>query len=149
MHNFWQARLASFLEGMFSLFCRLALARACYACLPTVFDLVLPVEGPSIVFVVGRSTPLAIRMHGASLRAVAHQPEVALASWWNNQDPRRLLSQRRTLSSPCSGRGPSTINSSHLSCNLIGHAAIVAWCTSQCIRLPDPFRVQRGHATPD
>ena len=101
----------------------------CYACLPTVFDLVLPVEGPLIVLVVGRSTPWVIRMHGASLRAVARRPEVALASWWNNQDPGRLLSQRRTLSDPCSGLLPFvdrvyTINILHLSRNLIGHAAI-------------------------
>ena len=33
----------------------------CYACLPTVFNLVLPVEGPSIVLVVGRSMPWVIR----------------------------------------------------------------------------------------
>ena len=78
----------------------------CYACLPTVFDLVLPVEGPLIVFVVSRSTQWVIRMHGASLRVIARQPEVALASWWNNQDPGQLLSQRRTLSGPCSGLLP-------------------------------------------
>ena len=76
----------------------------CSACLPTVFDLVLPVEGPSTVLVVSRSTPWVIRMHGASLQAVAHRPEVALASWWNNQDPGGL--QRRTLSGPCSGLLP-------------------------------------------
>ena len=39
----------------------------CYACLPTVFDLVLPVEGPSIVLVVSHSMPWVIRMHGTSL----------------------------------------------------------------------------------
>ena len=33
----------------------------CYACLPTVFDLVLPVKGPSIVLVVGLSTLWVIR----------------------------------------------------------------------------------------
>ena len=32
LHNFWQARQASFLEGMFSPFCRPALARACVVC---------------------------------------------------------------------------------------------------------------------
>ena len=78
----------------------------CCACLPTVFDLVLPVEGPSIVLVIGRSMPGVIRMHSASLRAVAHRPEVAMAPWWNNQDPGRLLSQCRTLSGPCSGLLP-------------------------------------------
>ena len=34
----------------------------------------------------------------------------------------------------CCCRGPSMINISNLSCNLIGHAAILA-CTCQCIRL--------------
>ena len=76
----------------------------CYACLLTVFDLVLPVEGPSIVLVVGRSTPRVIRT--ALPCAVARRPEVVLASWWNNQDPGRLLLQRRTLSDPCSGLLP-------------------------------------------
>ena len=70
---------------------------------------------------------------------VATQPEVALASWWNNQDSGRLLSQYGTLCGPCPGllqfADMSMINISHLSCNLIGHADIVAWCTSQCIRL--------------
>ena len=86
-------------------------------------------------------------MHSTSLRAVVRQSEVVPASWWNNQDPGRLLSQRRTLSGPCSGLlpfVPSTINISHLSCNLIGHAAIVAGCTIQCIRLYPTYSVCRG-----
>ena len=85
----------------------------CYACLPTEFDLVLPVEGPSIVLVVGRLTRGVIRMHGASFQAVDLM-EVALASWWNSQDPGRLLSQRRTLIWSmlwsAAVRGLSTIN---------------------------------------
>ena len=64
----------------------------------------------------------------------ATRPEVALASWWNNQDAGRLPSQHRTLSSPYSGLLPfvdtSTIYILHLSCILIGHAAFVAGCTS-------------------
>ena len=55
-----------------------------------------------------------------------------------HQDPGRLLSQQRTLFGACYGLlpfGPSTINILHISCTVIGHAAIVVGCTSQCIRL--------------
>ena len=61
-HGFW--------EGCFRCFADRLCKSLCYACPPTVFGLVLPVEGTSIVFAVAPLT--AIMEDQVSSRAVAH-----------------------------------------------------------------------------